>query len=234
MTFVDFHSHVLPGIDDGSKDLEQSLEMLRMEVIHDIDVVVATPHFYPGRDDPESFLKRREQAEKQLRMAMASEDNLPQLEIGAEVYFFRGISQSDLLSDLTIRGTKYILIEMPHGHWPEEYYRELYQIRDRRGICPIIAHVDRYIAPFQTHGIPAKLEQLPVLVQANASFFLNRPTANMAMKMLKKGQIHLLGSDCHNMSSRKPNLGPCFDDIFSKLGEDALEHINYYQTLVFE
>ena len=234
MTFVDFHSHVLPGIDDGSKDLEQSLAMLRMETIHEIDKVIATPHFYPRRDDPESFLKRRNHAERLLRDAMADSSDYPELEIGAEVYFFRGISQSELLTELTIRDKKYILIEMPESPWPDEFYRELSYIHDRRGICPIIAHVDRYIAPFKTHGIPAKLEQLPVLVQANASFFLNRSTTNMAMKMLKKGQIHLLGSDCHNMSTRKPNLGPAFDEIYGKLGSKALEHIMYYQNLVLE
>ena len=104
-------------------------------------------------------------------------------------------------------------------------YRELEQIYTRWGITPVVAHVDRYIAPFRTYGIPKTLEQLPVLVQANASFFLNRGTASMAMKMLRQGQIHLLGSDCHNLTSRQPNLGPALDRIRSKLGQGALNGI---------
>jgi protein-tyrosine phosphatase len=116
---------------------------------------------------------------------------------------------------------------MPTAPWTPEMYRELENIRVQRGIVPIVAHIDRYIRPFTTHGIPQTLERLPVLVQANADFFLNRSTAGMAMRMLKKGQIHLLGSDCHNMKNRKPNLGPALQKIRQKLGEDPLRRIEY-------
>ena len=67
-----------------------------------------------------------------------------------------------------------------------------------------------------------RLEELPVLIQANSEFFLRRNTSRMALKMLRQGQIHLLGSDCHNLSSRKPNLGPAIGAIEKKLGSEAL------------
>lgn len=225
-TVVDFHSHVLPGIDDGSRSLEESIAMLRMEAEQGIRHVIATPHFYAHNDAPERFLARRQEAEARLREEMAKHPGLPELSVGAEVYFFRGISDSEILSQLTIGGKRCILIEMGESPWSESAYRELAAIREKQGLIPIVAHVDRYIGPFRTYGIPERLTQLPVIVQANASFFLRRSTASMAIRMLRSGRIHLLGSDCHNMTSRMPNLGDALAVIQKRLGDPAIEGIN--------
>lgn len=223
---IDFHCHVLPGIDDGSKSVEESIQMLRMMAKQGITHVVATPHFYPQHDTPERFLRRRAKAEAALREAMAGEDGLPTLSIGAEVYYFRGISDSDVTKELTVDHKKCILIEMPSTPWTETMYQELKALSVKRGLTPVIAHLDRYIGPFRTRGIPKRLAALPVLVQANAEFFLERSTSAMAVRMLKKDGIHLLGSDCHNMSSRKPNLGEALKLIQRKLGNDIVTALN--------
>lgn len=230
---TDFHSHILPGMDDGSPDAETSLEMLRRESRQGIARVVATPHFYARREQPEHFLNRRDRAEKRLRQVLAEREGLPELLVGAEVHFFRGIAESDWLPCLTIRNTGSILVEMPPAPWPEAVCRELADIWERRGITPIVAHVDRYIGPFRTHGIPRLLQELPVLVQANAEFFLERTTARMALNMLKADQIQLLGSDCHNLTDRKPNLGDAVERITTKLGRGPIEQILTYETHVF-
>ena len=210
---TDFHSHILPGVDDGSKDVEMSVAMLRTLAEQGVDRVVATPHFYPRRDDPVRFLERRREAADRLQEAISGETGFPELILGAEVYYFPGISHSDVLQSVTVSGKRGILIEMPPAPWTESMYRELENIHTMQGLLPIVAHVDRYIAPLRTHGIPAQLAKLPVLVQANASFFLNRLTGNMAMRMLKKGQIHLLGSDCHDLEQRPPRLGEALSVI---------------------
>ena len=226
---VDFHSHILPGIDDGSASVEESIAMLRREAEQGIGHVVATPHFYPRYETPEVFLSKRDQAEAVLLEAMKGISGLPQLHVGAEVYFFRGISESDVLPQLTIRGNQCILIEMPPAPWPESIYQELEAIWRRWGITPVIAHIDRYIAPLRTHKIPQRLQQLPVLVQANASFFLENRTRRMALKLLRADQIQLLGSDCHNLDSRPPRLGPAIKLIEEHLGQQVLDRIRSYQ-----
>lgn len=222
---IDFHSHILPGIDDGSASVEESLRMLRLEAEQGITHVVATPHFYPQHDSPTAFLKRRDEAERLLRKAMEGRSDLPEIFVGAEVYYFSGMSNSDILPQLTILGKSCMLIEMPQVPWTESMYRELEQIWLKWGITPIIAHLDRYIGPFRTHGIPERLAELPVLVQANASFFQHRSTASMALRMLRSGQIHLLGSDCHNMESRKPDLGAAVALIQKRAGEASLDRV---------
>ena len=226
---TDFHSHILPGMDDGSSDVAESLAMLRMEAEQGIRHVVATPHFYARYDNPDHFLEKRDRAEQLLREAMAAESGLPEITVGAEVYFFRGMSESEFLPRLTIGAESCILIEMPHGHWTEEMYRELAAVWEKRRILPILAHIDRYIRPFHARKVLQKLEQLPVYVQANADFFLERSTAGLAMRMLKADQIQLLGSDCHHMDSRKPNLGSALERIEKKLGSEVLDAVRKYE-----
>lgn len=228
-TVIDFHSHILPDVDDGSRSLEQSLAMLQMEADQGIRRVVATPHFYAQHDKPEKFLRKREEAERLLRQEIAKNPALPELSIGAEVYYFNGISHSDVLSELTIDKKRYILIEMPMPPWSDRVYRDLENIYIKQDLIPVVAHIDRYIAPFHTHHIPEKLEDLPVKVQANASFFLDKATRRMALRMMRKGKIQLLGSDCHDLSERKPNLGEAVKLLRQKFGSDIISYINSHE-----
>lgn len=221
---VDFHSHILPGIDDGSKNPEESMAMLEAEQAQGIDRVVATPHFYPQHDQLSGFLQRRDRAAELLKERIRGKA-LPRLHIGAEVHFFQGISDCDALPLLTVDGGQYILIEMPHGAWTEEMYRQLEQIYIKHNLYPIIAHIDRYLGGFRSARRLQRLEEMPVLIQANAEFFLERRTEKTAMGMLQAGRIHLLGSDCHNLTSRKPNLEEALKKIRLRLGEEAVESI---------
>lgn len=225
---IDAHSHILPGIDDGSASLEESISMLRVSAQQGVSHVIATPHFYAHHDKPERFLEKRAQAEAALRQEMARHEGIPKLHIGAEVYFFSGISDSELINQLTIDKKRCILIEMPSVPWTESMFRELEEIHRKQGLTPVIAHVDRYIRPFHTYKIPERLAELPVLVQANASFFLHPSTAGMAMRLLRRDQIHLLGSDCHDLTDRKPNLGAAAALIKKRLGEAALARLKDY------
>ena len=211
------------------KLINRMLKFLQMEKQQGIDCVIATPHFYAQHDTPERFLNRRAQAEEVLRNEMSRYSNLPELKIGAEVYFFKGISDSDAISELTIDSKRCILIEMPVSPWEESVYRELEGLYVKRGMIPIIAHIDRYITRFRTFGIPKRLRDLPVMVQANAEFFLNRSTSSVALRMLKSDGIHLLGSDCHNLRSRKPNLGEAVRLVERRLGEETIDRINSYE-----
>jgi protein-tyrosine phosphatase len=229
---VDFHSHILPGVDDGSRSVEESLEMLRAEARQGIGTVVATPHFYANHDTPERFLRRRAAAWEMLQTAMAQEAGLPEVILGAEVYYFSGISDSDQLHRLTTGQKRYIMLEMPTVPWTQNMYQEMENIYTKHGITPIIAHIDRYISPLRHRQILDRLEELPVLVQANSDFFLRPMTAPLALRMLKEKRIHLLGSDCHNCSTRKPELGRAIEKIEKHLGAAAMEHLRFYEETV--
>ena len=230
---IDFHSHILPGIDDGSQSVEESLQILELMKNQGIEAVVATPHFYASEDYPKEFLERRQRAKESLLKAASGMD-LPKIYCGAEVAYFRGMSQSEALKDLVIEGTNAIMVEMPMGKWTSSMYDELEQIYSRQGLVPIVAHVDRYLTPLRDFGIPAKLSELPVLVQANASFFLKKKMVKKAKKLLASDMIHLLGSDTHNLGERAPNLGPALEVIQEMLGTDAFERIESWQNQIIK
>lgn len=226
----DFHSHILPQIDDGSSSVQESVAMLEMEAAQGVAHVVATPHFYAQHDTPEHFLKKRKASELVLREAMQEQKGLPEISIGAEVYYFRGISESEILPKLTIGASRYVLVEMPMGSWTDAMYRELAGIHEKQGLIPIIAHIDRYIGLFRTRSILDKLENLPVLIQTNASFFTQLSTRELAFRLLREHRIHLLGSDCHNLTTRAPNLLDAVRLIERRLGKEHIERINYYEN----
>lgn len=227
---IDFHSHILPNVDDGSASIEDSIEMLRLEASQGIKKVVATPHFYADHHSPDRFFGKRQEALLRLTEVMNNAEDLPELLIGAEVHFFEGISDAEILSDMAISGTNCVLIEMPVGKWSNRNLSELVEIRQKRKLIPIIAHIDRYITPFRANYTFGLLEELPVLVQANASFYTGRTTRNLALKMLKQDKIHLLGSDCHNLTSRSPNLGNAVKIIEDSIGEEIISRINQLEN----
>lgn len=231
---VDFHTHVLPQLDDGSASVAESLALLGMEAEQGVRHVVATPHFYAQTDAPKPFLERRAAAAERLREAMEAFPELPWLSLGAEVHYFPGIGDAEVLSELAIDGGRYVLIEMPQAPWTEQMYRELERVHVNLGLTPIVAHVDRYINPMQTHGIPQRLMELPVLVQANAGFFQRFSTKRMALRMLERGQIHLLGSDCHNLKDRPVNIRRAVELIEKKLGQTALTHLHDWEAQVLD
>lgn len=232
MGIVDFHSHILPGIDDGSMDVDQSLAMLCKEAEQGICHVVATPHFYAAHNDPVHFLQKRKAAEETLRDALARFPELPGVTVGAEVHYFSGMSESDILQEMTIGGGSYILVEMPQCHWTDRMYRELESIYEKQGLTPIVAHVERYIRSYWDREIPRTLAHLPVLVQANSAFFREKTTRSNALRMLRRGEIHLLGSDCHDLSDRAPDLAEALSLIAKRLPESALEQVLMHQNEV--
>ncbi len=229
---TDFHSHVLPDVDDGSRSVQQSLAMLSKMAQQGISRVVATPHFYLHHEDPDRFFRRRKQSYEALLPHLSADSTLPELILGAEVYYFTGISESELIPKLTIGNSRCVMVEMPLGRWTEGMLRELEAMEANLGITPVIAHIDRYIFGLENRHLPEILEGLPVYVQANAAPFLSWKSRQRMLSLLKKGQIQLLGSDCHDLSQRPPNLSEAVDIIVKYLGKDAVLQIRDFENLL--
>lgn len=223
---VDFHTHILPNIDDGSENVETSIKMLQSLYLQGATRVVLTPHFYMTRDDVKKFLKKRDAAEKELVRAVSSAENIPHAAIGAEVLLFPGLSGLDDLDKLCIRGTNYMLVEMPFDKWSNLTYDTLKRL-GASGIRPIIAHVERYMKIQKDKNMIFRLLDMGCLIQANASFFTALGTKRKARKLLMSDCIHLIGSDCHNLKSRKPDVATAYGIIEKKLGEYGLESLEY-------
>lgn len=218
MSVIDFHSHVLPGIDDGSHNSEESLGMLQLSASQGIDVMAATSHFYATEDRISSFLNRRKYSEERLRNRMNNEltekNSLPKLIMGSEVAFFSGISRAERLEELTYEGTNLLLLEMPFTKWGKSDIEEVRYILEHRQLRVVLAHLERFLMiPGNKKNI-YELMELPVYVQINAGSFERWSQRRQILKMIKKKGMIFLGSDCHGIHHRAPNL---------KNGREALE-----------
>jgi len=168
----------------------------------------------------------------QLAEAAEKQGEMPQLKLGAEVYYFNGIGSWEGLCDLAIEGTDYVLVEMPFAKWSDRMYDELDGIYRNLGLVPIIAHIDRYINVFTAKKVMERLSELKVAIQANAEFFNDRKTRSLALKLLKNSDINILGSDCHNLTERQPNLAVAEEIILEKLGQEAINSINLAENMI--
>ncbi len=219
---LDIHSHILPKMDDGSKSVEMTFEMLRSSIEQGVTTMVSTSHFYADREDPESFLRRRNHAAKKI--ASQAEELGIKLYYGAEVLYFPGIAQSESVRELAISGTSLILIEMPFVSWSERIFDELMSFQYNSRLQIVLAHIERYRG-LQTRDIFEKMLELPFYFQMNAEAFDSFMTRRLAMKQIERGQLHFLGTDCHNITSRPPNMNIAKQAVEKRLSPAAWETI---------
>ncbi len=219
----DMHSHVLPGIDDGCRTVEESLGVLRACREQNIDHIAATPHYY-SRVSVEEFLRQREEAFCRVKEAMNAEERWPDISLGAEVAYHVGLLLEDRLPDLCYQGTRYLLLEMPFVRWTPNMLRDVQQIPGIFGITPIIAHLERYLRMQDKRHI-RELMEMDVLVQINAEYILYGRHPYRVKRMLRDGQIDLLGSDCHDLKDRRQNLGDAGERLLTWGMEEELTRI---------
>lgn len=204
---IDFHCHILPGVDDGAKNVAVSLAMLRRSFLQGVDVMVATPHYYPDEESPGEFLERRNRAFRQLQDAMLmSPEVYPKVILGAEVLYFPGISDAEGIRSLAIGSGRSILVEPPMVSWSNSMLDEIAQLGENLGCKPVIAHVDRYMRMLGDKTLMDRVRQRDMAVQVNADYFINSKTAKAAVANLRQGKIQLIGSDSHNLDTRPQNL----------------------------
>ena len=222
---IDFHSHILPGIDDGADTLETSLKMLEVSKSQGVETIVSTSHYYNFRESIESFVSRRDDAVYKLCKHINEHDiDLPEIVVGAEVRLFPGISKEENLSALCIEGTKNILIEMPYSTWSGWMYNEIYAIITK-GYTPIMAHIERYLGPVSEKEILEKLLSMEVCVQCNAESFSSWKMRRFIKKLVKLGKLTVIGSDSHNLENRISHLDDAINYILKKYGEELLNVI---------
>ena len=220
---IDFHSHILPGMDDGSPDVSTSLEMLRAAALQGVGVQVLTPHYYPWKEEIGRFVNRR--AASAEKLLPACDETLPRLLIGAEVAFFPRMSEMDL-SSLCIGNTRALLVELPFESWDGRVEDQLATLTLDQGYTVILAHVERYLSYRGNSETLEKLCALPLRVQVNAETFARFGARRAPLELFRRGRAQLLGSDAHNLTNRSPNLASGRRFLEKKLGADVLDYID--------
>lgn len=232
---IDFHTHILPGIDDGSRDIDMTEKMLRMEQSMGVSHIYATPHFYAHRRSIDYFLERRNKALEKTRELLAKDPELPQITAGAEVYYFSGMGRAGQLESLCIEGTNLLLLELPFAQWHSDIIKDIKDIIDKRGLHIILAHLERYEAFQKEKHVWDHLLDMPLTIQLNCediidagSFLRRNHRHKLCFELLADYYNIIIGSDCHNLTDRKPNIIEGRIMIVKKLGEDRLAQLDDY------
>ncbi|MEG2021235.1 MAG: CpsB/CapC family capsule biosynthesis tyrosine phosphatase [Oscillospiraceae bacterium] len=229
---IDLHCHILPGIDDGAKNVVDSLELISMELSQNIDKLVFTPHFNIDQIPLQDFLQRRGAAlDLLLDAATAKGFELPQYKCAAEVYLTPKLLEADLKS-LCIEGTDYMLVELPADYYRQWTQDVLYNIR-MEGITPILAHVERYEYFSEAPDKLYKLICEGALAQANASTIIKH-NAKQVLTYLKHNMVHVLSSDTHSIAKRPPLLGPAMAVVRKKVGDACADMLMDTAARIFD
>lgn len=219
---VDFHSHVLPDLDDGAANIDEALLMLRSSYRKGVRYIVATSHYYPFDETPESFLHRRKVSYESLKERLYGIEH-PEIILGAEVLYFDGICNAKEIRKLAIANTDYIIIEMPLSKWDARTVQNVINIKANHNLNVIIAHFERYIK-FQSRSTINALIDADIIFQFNANFIIRH--TNSAIKYLESGIMSLIGSDCHNMTDRRPNTADALKCLEGKISPEIIDGIN--------
>jgi protein-tyrosine phosphatase len=199
LPLVDIHSHLLPGIDDGAKDLADSATLIKQFVHLGYQKLITTPHimgdFY--RNTPEIILEKLEE----VRHFLQEMELHIQIEAAAEYYldewFIHKIEKGEKI--LTF-GDGYVLFETGFHDKPK-YLKETVFNLQASGYKPVWAHPERYTYLYQDSKILEELYECGVFLQINLNSlagYYHRAAKDFAEKLIEKGQVHFIGSDCHH------------------------------------
>lgn len=220
---LDLHNHLLYGIDDGAKDLNESLALFNIYQRDGINQVVMTPHF-SVEDDLSLFLELRNNNYSILKKALKEAKLDVEVKIGAEILFSIDIMNMPL-QDLVIEGTNYLLLEFPTRSYISNLKERIMELQSM-GYDIIFAHIERYGFLRDDLKLMKELVDMGVIFQINASSFIDEPKDKFVRACVKHNLVHLVASDAHGLDKRKPNLKEAYKAIESNYGSET---VNYFK-----
>ena len=223
---IDLHAHILPGIDDGPRSLEEALEMARLAVEDGITTMVATPHLFRRKSVDFRDLNRPETIRQVVahfnKKLVEAEINLTVLP-GCEVPLFIDIIKfiDDQLI-LTINDKeRYICLEMPETVIPPATENIIFELNSR-GITPIITHPERNLVFYEMPDKLRRFISLGCLAQMTARSLTRGfgwGVSRFARRLVRDDLIHIMASDAHNVAKRPPVMGQALKKLAKVVGE---------------
>lgn len=226
---IDLHSHLLPGIDDGARSLDESLQLARMAVADGITHITFTPHVHPGRY--ENTLSTIQPVFETLKQALEAEaiplsvSMAGEVRLSAEVLMLVAQNQVPFLGEWD--GKKVMLLELPHSHIPPGSDKLVKWLLDRN-ILPMIAHPERNKDIMQNLDLIAPFVEMGCLFQVTAMSVAGGfgvPAAQRSMDILEKGWATVIATDAHNLDRRPPVLSEGYAAARVFIGEDAAREL---------
>ncbi len=233
--YVDIHSHIIPGVDDGARTMEESVDMLKVAYEQGVRTMYATPHFGSGKEKyDKGLLLEKYEVLKEEALGIGEEGI--KLILGNELYYNHSSVEALQKGEaFTMGGTRYVLVEFAFGIGYSELYKGLQRLLNE-GYRPILAHIERYYCLFRQTSEIMSLRELGVLFQINVASVIPRFSgeASFCRKLIKEGYIHFLGSDCHHIDWRPPVMSDGIEVLSKKTPDKYMDRLLYKNPCKFE
>lgn len=217
---IDIHCHILPGVDDGSPDMETSLNMLKTALSEGTKGLILTPHHKPMHHNvsPEHLLDYTEELMEEAHKRGIKVQLFP----GNEIYY-SDTAVRELESGIasTLAGSRYALVEFHPTDMYKTIHNALYSVQ-AAGFFPILAHVERYADMAKHVKYVDELIEMGCYIQVNANSVMGKyglGIRHFTRELLKREMVHFVATDAHDNGSRAPHLLDCRDYVEGKLSE---------------
>ena len=221
MRIADIHCHLLPYVDDGAQDRDESMELLKMQYQQGVRIICFTPHFRKGmfETSDEKIIRQYELLHEQAYRIFKGKLKLClSREYYCDAEFIKHLENDEVIP---LGHGGYLLTEFSRRYTKQQFF-EYVQMVLKHGYRPLIAHVERYPEMQDVNSIK-RLIKMGARIQINAGSILGREGMKQAIwtrKLLKEGLVHIVASDGHDTEERPPELGKVAKFLEKKLGEE--------------
>ena len=230
--YLDIHNHILPGVDDGAKTMEDTMELLKMEYENGVRTVIFTPHYIPRSDVEKNKEKSKKTKEVFEKVKEECKNSFPDMKfyLGNELYYKSGIMQElDEKRANTIGNSDYILTEFDTNISYMDLKKAVQQYL-LKGYQPILAHVERYHCLYNHFDRMEEIKNMGSLMQMNTENFLGglfSQNRKICTKAVAEGYIDFLGTDSHDTKMRKPEMEKAIKYLKKKISQSVLDTLLY-------
>lgn len=226
----DIHCHIIPAVDDGAQDLEETRKLLRMEYEQGVRYIIATPHFRNQMfETPIQTIRNQFALVQQCVQELNKEyDTNLRVYLGCE--FHVNLQMTGMLEERTVSTmaeSGYVLVEFPHDA-EDSYIQERLHSLTAAGYKPIIAHIERCEALRSDFTLIRELTDMGAYMQVNADSVIGKCgflTGRFCRRLMKSDLLHFIASDCHDSNIRICRLKEAFDMVSRKMGQEYAEKI---------
>lgn len=219
---IDIHNHIIYGVDDGSRDIEESLRMIEIYKEASFDQIIATSHY-----DSSRYKVDAGEIKEKVQILNAEIDKLgldfriyPGHEIQVELDMIKKLKSGELL---TLNGSKYVLCELSFVNKPN-FLKDLFYNMQLEGYIPIIAHAERY--PY----VEDHIEWLEDFIKAGALVQINyasiKSHADTTRELLQRNMVHIIGTDAHQSEWRSPDILAYKDEIENIISTETFDKLS--------
>lgn len=228
MNLIDLHCHMLPGVDDGARDLPFALDMARAAVKENISHILLTPHHMDGdyTNHKIDIINRVNNFQQSIRNAGIPLTVFPGQEVHLTGELLRAIDQDDII--FMDEGGRYLLLELPHSGVPEYTQDVIFELRTR-GITPVIAHPERNHGFQKTPDKIYDFVKMGCLTQLTSSSYLGifgKNVEKLTSQIIDADLGFVFSSDAHNFKGRRFVMKEAFEKLEKQKGESVAKRFN--------